>query len=140
VNVKQQIMAHLSGQPDQKRAEMEELHNRILRIRPDCKLWFLDGKNAEGKVVSNPDIGYGSRDHKYADGSVSEFYQVGLSANKSGISVYILGIEDKKYLAEAYGKALGKASVSGYCIKFKKLADIHIDILEAAIRFGFENK
>ena len=139
MNVKQQIMAHLSGQPDQKRAEMEELHNRILRIRPDCKLWFLDGKNAEGKVVSNPDIGYGSRDHKYADGSVSEFYQVGLSANKSGISVYILGIEDKKYLAEAYGKALGKASVSGYCIKFKKLADIHIDILEAAIRFGFQN-
>lgn len=140
MNVKQQIMAHLSDQPDSKRAEMEELHNRILRIMPECKLWFLDGKNAEGKVVSNPDIGYGSRDHKYADGSVSEFYQVGLSANKSGISVYILGIEDEKYLAEAYGKALGKASVSGYCIKFKKLADIDIDILEAAIRFGFENK
>ena len=140
MNVKQQIMAHLSDQPDSKRAEMEELHNRILRIMPECKLWFLDGKNAEGTLVSNPDIGYGSRDHKYADGSVSEFYQVGLSANKSGLSVYILGIEDKKYLTETYGKDLGKASVTGYCIKFKKLADIDIDILEAAIRFGFENK
>jgi hypothetical protein len=61
-----------------------------------------------------------------------------LSANKTGISVYILGIEDKKYLAEAYGKELGKASVTGYCIRFKTLKDINTDVLAAAIRFGFE--
>jgi hypothetical protein len=61
-----------------------------------------------------------------------------LSANKTGISVYILGIKDKKYLAEAYGKELGKASVTGYCIRFKTLKDINIEILEAAIRFGFK--
>ena len=85
-----------------------------------------------------PNIGYGSRDHKYADGTVSEFYQIGLSGNKTGISVYILGIEDKKYLADTYGKDLGKASVTGYCIRFKTLKDINIEILEAAIRFGFK--
>jgi hypothetical protein len=67
-----------------------------------------------------------------------EFYQIGLSANKTGISVYILGIEDKKFLAETYGKNLGKASVTGYCIRFKTLKDINIDVLEAAIRFGFD--
>jgi hypothetical protein len=61
-----------------------------------------------------------------------------LSANKTGISVYILGIEDKKYLAETYGKDLGKATVTGYCIRFKTLKDINIEILKAAIRFGFE--
>ncbi len=102
---------------------------------PGCKLWFLDGKNSEGKVVSNPDIGYGSRDHKYADGTIREFYQIGLSANKTGISVYILGIEDKKYLSVTYAKDLGKASVTGYCIRFKTLKDINIDVLEAAIRY-----
>ena len=75
---------------------------------------------------------------KYADGTTREFYQIGLSANKTGISVYILGIEDKKYLAKTYGKKLGKASVTGYCIKFKTLKDINIDILEAAIRYGVE--
>ena len=79
------------------------------------------------------------RDHKYADGTVSEFYQIGLSANKTGISIYILGIEDKKYLAETYASSLGKATVTGYCIRFKTLKDINIDVLEAAIRFGFEN-
>ncbi len=107
---------------------------------PACKLWFLDGNNSENKTVSNPNIGYGFYAIKYADGTTREFYQIGLSANKTGISVYILGIKDKTYLAKTYGKKLGKASVTGYCIKFKMLKDIDIDILEAAIRYGFENK
>ena len=101
------------------------------------RIWFPDGKI--GKVVSNPDIGYGSRYHKYADGTISEFYQIGLSPNKTGISVYILGKKKKKYLAETYASTLGKATVTGYCIRFKTLKDINIDVLKAAIAFGFEN-
>ena len=64
--------------------------------------------------------------------------KIGISANTTGISVYIMGLEDKKYLPETYGKTIGKASVTGYCIKFKTLKDINIDILEAAIRDGVE--
>ncbi|MGB7202400.1 MAG: DUF1801 domain-containing protein [Pyrinomonadaceae bacterium] len=139
MNVQEQINDYIASQPEPKRGEMQQLHDLILEVSPGCKLWFLDGKNSEGKVVSNPDIGYGSRDHKYADGSISEFYQIGLSANKTGISVYILGIEDKKYLAETYANSLGKATVTGYCIRFKTLKDINIDVLEAACAFGFEN-
>lgn len=139
MNVQKQIKEHIAGHPEPKRSEMQQLHDLILGVSPGCKLWFLDGKNAEGKVVSNPDIGYGSRPHKYADGTISEFYQIGLSANKTGISVYILGIEDKKYLAETYTSTLGKATVTGYCIRFKTLKDINTDVLEAAIRYGFEN-
>ena len=139
MNVKGEIQNYIASLPEPKRGEMQELHDTILRIKPKCKLWFLDGRNDAGKVVSNPNIGYGSRDHKYADGTTNEFYQIGLSGNKTGISVYILGIEDKKYLAETYGKTLGKATVTGYCIKFKKLADINTKVLEAAILLGFEN-
>ena len=134
MNVQEQIKEYIAGQPEPKRSDLQVLHDRILQISPACKLWFLDGKNDEGKIVSNPNIGYGSRDHKYADGTRREFYQIGLCANKTGISVYILGIEDKKYLAETYGKELGKASVTGYCIRFKTLKDINTDVLEAAIR------
>ena len=140
MNVNEQITNCIDSQPEPKRSDMQALHAIILKVMPACKLWFLDGKNDEGKVVSNPNIGYGSRDHKYADGTISEFYQIGLSANKTGISVYIMGIEDKKYLAETFGKELGKASVTGYCIRFKTLKDINVEILEAAIRFGFENR
>ena len=134
MTIQEQIDEYIAGQPEPKRSEMQELHTIILRLMPACKLWFLDGKNSEGKTVSNPNIGYGSRTIKYADGTTREFYQIGLSANKTGISVYILGIEDKKYLAETFGKELGKATVTGYCIRFKNLKDINTEVLAAAIR------
>ena len=138
MNVQDQINEYLTGQPEPKRSEMLELHNIILEAMPGCKLWFLDGKNSENKTVSNPSTGYGLRTIKYADGKTREFYQIGLSANTSGISVYILGIDDKTYLAKTYAEKLGKASVTGYCIKFKALKDINIDVLEEAIRYGVE--
>ena len=136
MNVQEQIEQYINSQPEPKRSDMKELHQTMLQILPEGKLWFLDGKNAEGKVVSNPNIGYGFYTMKYANGTMREFYQIGMSANTTGISVYVLGIEDKTYLAQTYGKTLGKASVTGYCIKFRTLKDINLDVLEAAIRYG----
>ena len=136
MKIQEEIKKYIISQPEPKRIDMQELHGLILKALPKSKLWFLDGKDEKGKVVSNPNIGYGSQYIKYADGSTREFYQIGLSANTTGISVYIMGIEDKKYLVNTYGKKLGKASVTGYCIKFKKLSDINIDILKVAILDG----
>jgi hypothetical protein len=139
MNVPEQNAGYMATLPEPKRGEMRQLHHTILAMMPSCELWFLDGKDEKGKIVSNPNIGYGSRAIKYAAGTTREFYQIGLSANTTGISVYIIGIDDKKYLAQTFGKALGKASVTGYCIKFKKLSDIKIDVLKAAIRSGIEH-
>jgi hypothetical protein len=136
MNVQEQIKKYISSQPEPKRSDMQALHQHILQVLPKCKLWFLDGIDDKGKIVSNPNIGYGSYSIKYTDGTTREFYQIGLSANTTGISVYIMGIKDKTYLVQTYGKKLGKASVTGYCIKFKTLKDINIEILEAAIRYG----
>src|SRR5579872_2356238 len=133
MSIQEQIEEYIAVQPEPKRSDMQELHGMILGMMPDCKLWFLDGKDETGRTVSNPNIGYGFQTIKYADGKTKEFYQIGLSANTSGVSVYILGLEDKKYLAETYGKEIGKASVTGYCIKFKKLKDVRSDLLQAAI-------
>lgn len=138
MNVNEQIKTYITGQPEPKRSDMEALHRVILNIKPACKLWFMDGKNSEGKIVSNPNIGYGHYTITYADGKTRDFYQIGISANTSGISVYILGLNDKTYLTKTYGKKLGKASVTGYCIKFKTLRDIHLEVLEAAIEDGFK--
>ncbi|PZR05680.1 MAG: hypothetical protein DI539_24845 [Flavobacterium psychrophilum] len=137
MTVNEQIKKYIAGQSEPKRSELKELHQLILRVLPTCKLWFIDGKNSEGKTVTNPNIGYGFYTIQYADKTTREFYQIGLSANTTGISVYIMGIKDKTYLAKTYGTQLGKASVTGYCIKFKTLKEIHIDVLEAAIRYGF---
>ena len=136
MNIKEQIKDYISSQPEAKKNDMQELHQIILKLMPACKLWFLDGKNSENKIVSNPNIGYGLQTMKYAGGKTKEFYQIGLSANTTGISVYILGLEDKSYLSKTYGKDLGKASVTGYCIKFKTLKDINIEVLKEAIQYG----
>ena len=138
MNVQEQIKKYIDSQPESKRADIETLYQRILQLMPKCKLWFLDGKDDKDKIVTNPQIGYGLQTIKYADGKTKEFYQIGISANTAGISVYVMVIVDKKHLPETYGKTIGKASVTGYCIKFKKLKDINIDTLEAAILDGVE--
>jgi len=138
MNVEKQIKEYIAGQPEPKRSEIQQLHQIVLALMPTSKLWFLDGKDEKGKTVSNPNIGYGSQAIRYADGKTKEFYQIGISANTTGISVYIMGIDDKKYLIQTFGKELGKASVTGYCIKFKTLADIKIDVLRAAMQYGIE--
>ncbi len=86
--------------------------------------------------MANPNIGYGVRTITYADGSSREFYRIGLSANTTGISVYVLGLEDKAYLTRTYGASIGKASVTGYCIKFRRLSVINAEALHAAIEDG----
>ena len=77
MNIQEQIKKYIASQPEQKRSEMQELHRRILQVSPGSKLWFVDGKNSEGKTVSNPNIGYGLYTIKYANGETREFYQIG---------------------------------------------------------------
>ena len=138
MTVQQQINNYIASQPEPKRNDMQTLHRLILSRVPKRSLSFDDGVNDQNKTVSNPTIGYGSHKIKYADGTTKDFFQIGLSANTTGMSVYILGITDKTYLSQIYGKTIGKATVTGYCIRFKKLGDINIDILEAAMRDGLE--
>ncbi|NUO64274.1 MAG: DUF1801 domain-containing protein [Gemmatimonadaceae bacterium] len=129
-----QIVDYIAAQPERTRGDMQTLHELVSTLMPGCRLWFLDGKDENGRTVSNPSIGYGAFTRPYAGGRTRELYQIGLSANTSGISVYIMGLDDKRYLAETYGAALGKARVTGYCIKFRRLQDIDLAVLETAIR------
>lgn len=138
MNIHEQIETYIASQAEPKRSDMQALHHLILQVMPGSRLWFLDGKDRDNKTVSNPNIGYGFRTITYANGQTKPFYQIGLSANTTGISVYILGIDDKTHLAQTYGEKLGKAIVSGYCIKFKRLTDINIDRLKEAIQDGAE--
>src|SRR3954462_12391541 len=124
MDVPERVEAYLASQPEPKQTDLRQLHACMLGEFPQCRLWFNDGTNEDGKVVANPNIGYGVYTITYADGSSREFYRVGLSANTAGISVYVLGLGDKTFLARTYGPLIGKASVTGYCIKFRRLSEI----------------
>ena len=133
MGVREQIDGYIDAQSPAKSEELRDLHRRILAISPDAELWFLDGRDGDGKVVSNPNIGYGSETLSYASGDSRAFYKIGLSANTSGLSVYVMGLKDKKYLSETYGSRLGKAKVTGYCISFKSVKDVDVAVLEELV-------
>ncbi|MEN9928938.1 MAG: hypothetical protein RLZZ231_859 [Bacteroidota bacterium] len=137
MNIQTQIDAYMASLPEIKRQDMHTLHQLIFELMPTHKLWFLDGKNEAGKIVSNPNVGYGNYTIHYADGTTKDFFQIGISGNTTGISVYIMGLDDKTYLPTTFGATLGKATVTGYCIKFKHLKDIHLDVLKEAVKVGF---
>jgi hypothetical protein len=139
MDIQEQIKEYIANLAEPKSGDMRVLHERILQILPDHKLWFLDGKDVNGKIISNPNIGYGIHHIEYSKGKTKEFYQIGISANTKGISVYIMDIKDKNYLSRTFAKDIGKATLSGYCIKFNTLKDINMNILESAILNGIEH-
>lgn len=140
MTTEKQIQDYIASLPETKRTEMQELHTLISALSPSDKLWFLDGKDDQGKTVSNPNIGYGTHTLKYANGKTKEFYRIGISANTAGISIYFFGIDDKTYLSRTYSSLIGKAGITGYCIKFKSLNDLNREILETVIRDSFATK
>lgn len=131
-----QIGRYLDAIPEPKQSDMRRLHSVILGLNPGRRLWFLDGKDESGKVVSNPGIGYGTLARKYANGRTKEGFQVGVSANSTGLSAYIMGLDNRKYLQATCGNFIGKANITAYCIKFKALRDINLDTLIRVVRDG----
>ena len=140
VSVQEQIYKYISGLDPSKRRAIQDIHRLILKLSPNCKLWFLDGRNSENKVVANENIGYGSQTLKYANGGAREFYRIGISANTAGISIYMIGLEYRKYLPETYGKTIGKAKVTGYCVRFRHFEDVNIDVLEEIMANHLDNR
>lgn len=138
MDIKSQIEQFISQQAESKQQDLLTLHALMNNILPTGKLWMEDGKNKEGKVVSNPTIGYGQQRMLLAKGKSREMFQIGISANSSGISIYLIGIRNKLDLEKQFGTKLGKAKVTGYCIKFKQLADLDLSVLEEAIRLGIQ--
>ena len=138
MEIKAQIEQFISQQAESKQQDLLTLHELMSNILPTGKLWMEDGKNEEGKVVANPTIGYGQQIMLLAKGKSREMFQIGISANTSGISIYLIGIRKKLDLEKQFGSKLGKAKITGYCIKFKKLADLDLSVLEEAIRLGIQ--
>jgi hypothetical protein len=59
MDIVEQAETYIASQPEPKQSDLRALHELVLQLSPGCQLWFTDGKNSEGKVVANPNIGYG---------------------------------------------------------------------------------
>lgn len=138
MTVEQQIADYIAAQPEPKRSELAALDARIRALAPGARLWFLDGRDASGKIVSNPNIGYGDHEARTAKGPPKPFYRIGLSGNTTGISLYVMGLADRNHLRDTWGARIGKASVTGYCIKFRTVGDVDLGVLDEIVRERLE--
>ena len=138
--VQSQIQSHFVKLENLKSIELQQLHKLIVTTNPTCKLWFDNGINDEGKVVTNPTIGYGLQTLHYAKGETKKFFQIGICATTTGISIYLIGLKDKNMLKETFSPSIGKATITGYCVKYKRLSELNPESLTKLILFGFSEK
>jgi hypothetical protein len=128
------IEQHFQNLPSPKAEALRGLYQLLREEIPQAELHFFDGRNEAGKVVTNPTIGFGKTRIHYTNGSFQDTFRIGICATSTGLSMYILGLEDKKFLNEFLGDRLGKAKITGYAIGFKKTSDIDLSVLRDLIR------
>ena len=86
-------------------------------------------------------LGYGSHHYRYASGREGDWFLIGLASQKRYISLYVCATDADGYVAEHYRERLPKADIGKSCIRFKRLADVDLEVLgelvgETAERFG----
>lgn len=109
---------YIANVEEPKRSELQQLHNLIRVALPTF----------EPVMISNF-MGYGQFHYK-GKTCEGEWFRVGLSANKTGISIYICAGDKDGYFPEQAKDRLGKAVVGKSCIRFKKLADINLETVK----------
>lgn len=134
MSTEEKISHHLTSLSSEKSIEFSRLYELIRSDLSGITVQYFDGKNEEGKVVTNPTIGFGKSRIHYAKGSFQDTFRIGICATSTGLSMYILGLEDKKFLQDFLGDRLGKAKITGYAISFKKMSEIDESVLRELIR------
>ena len=81
-------------------------------------------------------IGYGTYHYKYASGREGNAPIIALASQKAYISVYLCATENGEYVSEKHAAELPKASVGKSCIRFKRLSDIDLKVLEKLVKQG----
>lgn len=103
-----------------KRSELLQLHNLISKSMPNQEQWIVSGI-----------LGFGKFHYKgKSKGCEGEWFRVGLAANKTGMSIYMCVGDKDGYLPEQAKERIGKATVGRSCIRFKKLSDINLPVVE----------
>lgn len=108
---------YIAAVDDARRDDIAALDALIRDVAPDLPRYIQIGI-----------LGYGKRKIKYADGREEDWMRIGLSSNKSYISLYVASAAAEKYAPE-----LPKAKIGKTCIRFKRLSDLDESVLRKVI-------
>ena len=114
----QAVDDYLASLPDGRREIVTRVHEVVTEAVPDLevRMW---------KTF----IGYGTYHYRYASGREGDWFPIGLTNNKSYVSLYFCAAEDGEYLAEKNEERLGKVSVGKSCVRFRKLDHLNLDVV-----------
>ena len=110
--------AWLAALDEVRRPQLEALDARIRQIAPGLR-----------RYVDRGFLSYGRYTYTYASGRTGDWMCIALASNKQYISLYA-----GPGRVEQFAAALPKASLGRGCIRFKRLSDVDLDIIDEVIR------
>lgn len=117
------VPEYFNALPPERREILEALQKIIKKVAPKLKPNF---------IYNMP--GYGSFKYTNYKKEVIDWPIISIASQKNYVSVYVCALKDGEYLAEKYKDQLGKVSVGKSCIRFRRLEDLDLKILEKVIK------
>jgi len=114
---------YIASVEDKRRADIQCLHDLVLRTAPELEPTMEFGM-----------LGYGKYAYKYASGRSGEWMKIGIANNKQYISLYCCAADENGYVAEQYKERLPKANIGKSCVRFKRLSDLDEEVLKDLIK------
>ena len=114
--------------PPERKELIETIDRFIKKVTPSLKAHFAYNM-----------LGYGSFKYRNYKHEPIDWPTVSLASQKNYISLYICAVQNGKYVAETHAKELGKVSVGKSCIRFKKIDDLNLKVLEKVLKIAEKN-
>ena len=115
--------AYVEGLEPPRREDIGRLHERIRSVAPS-----LAGSAREGMLT------YGRYTYKSRSGREGEWYPLGVASNKAYISLYAATLNLEPFIARLPNANLGRG-----CIRFKRLDDVDLEVIDEVIRASAAN-
>jgi hypothetical protein len=109
---------YLAQLDEPRRGEIKALHDLISEALPDLEPHIASGM-----------LAYGTFHYRYASGREGDSSLVSLASRKQYISIYVFCSVEGQYLAERYVDRLPKASIGKSCVRFRRNADVDLDVV-----------
>jgi len=110
--------AWLAALDDVRRPQLEELDSRIRKLVPGLR-----------RYVDRGFLSYGRYSYRARSGRTGDWMCLALASNKQYISLYAgpIGLE-------SFVSRLPKANLGRGCLRFKRLSDVDLDVIDEVIR------
>lgn len=119
------VEEYLASVPQDRKEMILFLHDFIQKSAPQLKPYFAYNM-----------LGYGKFPYRNYKKELVEWPVIAMANQKNYVSVYVCSMDRGEYVAEKYKKDLGKVNVGKSCIRFKKLEDISLPVLEKVLKLA----